>query len=91
MMSRSDARAQRLLHPSGTLRPLARVTATSVLVSDGTSGLRLTAVIRKALTGADEDEKKRFIAALQKHREANSKDIQTNVFKQCVFLSFDSL
>jgi hypothetical protein len=39
-------------------------------------------VIRKALTGADDEEKKRFIAALRKHRDVNAKGLQKNVFKQ---------
>lgn len=44
----------------------------------------LLVVIRKALTGADDEEKKRFVAALLQSRAGNAQDLQKNVFKQCV-------
>jgi hypothetical protein len=32
--------------------------------------------------GADKEEKKRFIAALQKQKDVSASDLQKNVFKQ---------
>lgn len=40
--------------------------------------------IRRHLTGADADERKRFIAALQRFKQGNQREMQRNVFKQYV-------
>lgn len=44
-------------------------------------GLDVNAFLRRTLAGADEDEKKRFRAALMRKKEANAKELQRNVFK----------
>lgn len=42
-------------------------------------GVDVQAFIRKNLSGADEEEKARFIAALQKHKQTNAKEVRTQV------------
>lgn len=44
------------------------------------------AYAKKVLTGADEEEKRRFVAALMREKQANKKELQRTVFKQQVFL-----
>jgi len=46
----------------------------------------LQGFLKRTLTGADEDEVKRFKAALERYKQANAKDLQRNVFKQYVWL-----
>lgn len=43
------------------------------------------AYVKKVLTGADEEEKRRFVAALMREKQANKKELQRTVFKQQVF------
>lgn len=38
--------------------------------------------IRRHLTGADAEERKRFVAALQRFKQNNQREMQRNVFKQ---------
>lgn len=40
--------------------------------------------MRKTLSGADEQEKKRLVAALQRQKEDNAKEMRKTVFKQYV-------
>ncbi|KAK8843984.1 hypothetical protein IAR55_006777 [Kwoniella newhampshirensis] len=47
----------------------------------GKDGFDLAGYVRRTLTGADEDEKKRFRAALMRARQGNAKELQRNVFK----------
>lgn len=47
-------------------------------------GVDVNAFIRRTLTGADEDEVTRFKAALMRQKQSNAKELQRNVFKQCV-------
>ena len=47
-------------------------------------GLDVNAFLRRTLAGADEDEKKRFRAALMRKKEGNAKELQRNVFKKYV-------
>jgi hypothetical protein len=42
--------------------------------------------MRRTLTGADDQEVKRFTAALMRQKERNARDLQRNVFKQCVHM-----
>jgi len=44
----------------------------------------LQGFLKRTLTGADEQEVRRFKAALQKTKQANAKQLQRNVFKQYV-------
>lgn len=39
------------------------------------------AYVKKVLTGADEEEKRRFVAALMREKQANKKELQRTVFK----------
>ena len=48
----------------------------------GKEGFDLQAFLRRSLTGADEEEKTRFKAALMRIKQANAKELQRNVFKQ---------
>lgn len=48
----------------------------------GKEGFDLQAFMRRSLTGADEEEKKRFTAALMRIKQSNAKELQRNVFKQ---------
>ena len=48
----------------------------------GKEGFDLQAFMRRSLTGADEEEKKRFKAALMRIKQSNAKELQRNVFKQ---------
>lgn len=48
----------------------------------GKDGFDLAAYIKRTLTGADEVEKKRFRAALERYKQNNAKEMQRNVFKQ---------
>lgn len=50
----------------------------------GKEGADLHGFIKRALTGADEDEKKRFRAALERYKQKNAKELQRTVFKKCV-------
>lgn len=45
----------------------------------------VNAFVRRALTGADEDEVTRFKAALMRYQQANARELQRSVFKQSVF------
>jgi hypothetical protein len=45
-------------------------------------GADVQSFIRRHLTGADAEEKKRFIAALQRFKQNNQREMQRNVFKQ---------
>ena len=45
-------------------------------------GVDVNAFLKKTLTGADEEEVKRFKVALMRYKEKNGKDLQQNVFKQ---------
>jgi hypothetical protein len=45
-------------------------------------GADIHGFIKRNLTGADEEEVKRFKAALQRHKQQNAKELQRNVFKQ---------
>jgi hypothetical protein len=42
----------------------------------------LQGFMKRSLTGADDEEKKRFRAALERMRQQNQRDLQRNVFKQ---------
>ncbi|RSH95179.1 exocyst complex component exo84 [Saitozyma podzolica] len=44
-------------------------------------GADIHGFIKRHLTGADEEEVKRFKAALQRHKQQNAKELQRNVFK----------
>jgi hypothetical protein len=48
----------------------------------GKDGFDLAAYVKKTLTGADEEEKKRFRAALERYKQQNAKEMQRSVFKQ---------
>lgn len=48
----------------------------------GKEGFDIPAYIKKVLTGADDEEKKRFRAALERYKQQNAKELQRNVFKQ---------
>lgn len=45
-------------------------------------GVDVNAFLKRTLTGADDEEVKRFKAALMRYKEKNGKDLQQNVFKQ---------
>ena len=45
-------------------------------------GFDVQAYLKRTLMGADEDEIKRFKAALQRSKQANAKELKRNVFKQ---------
>lgn len=47
-------------------------------------GVDVNAYLKRTLTGADDEEVKRFKAALMRYKEKNAKDLQQNVFKQYV-------
>lgn len=53
----------------------------------GKDGFDLNDFMRRTLTGADEEEVKRFKAALMRQKDRNGADLQRNVFKQYVVLS----
>ncbi|WRT69149.1 uncharacterized protein IL334_006133 [Kwoniella shivajii] len=44
-------------------------------------GFDIQDYLRRTLTGADEDEKKRFKAALMREKQGNKKELQKNVFR----------
>lgn len=48
----------------------------------GKDGFDMAAYIKRTLTGADEEEKKRFRAALERYKQQNAKEMQRSVFKQ---------
>lgn len=48
----------------------------------GKDGVDVQGFLKRTLTGADEEEVKRFTAALQRSKQANAKELQRNVFKQ---------
>lgn len=45
----------------------------------------IQAYAKQVLTGADEGEKRRFVAALMREKQSNKKELQKTVFKQQVF------
>ena len=47
----------------------------------------LQAFLKRTLTGADDEEVRRFKAALERSKQSNAKELQRNVFKQCVLES----
>ena len=48
----------------------------------GSEGFDLQGFLGRTLAGADEDEIQRFMAALQRSKQINAKELQRNVFKQ---------
>jgi t-SNARE complex subunit (syntaxin) len=47
-------------------------------------GVDINGFIKRTLTGADEEEVKRFKAALQRYKQQTAKELQRSVFKQYV-------
>ncbi|WVQ84675.1 hypothetical protein IAT38_006830 [Cryptococcus sp. DSM 104549] len=47
----------------------------------GKEGFDLAGYVKRVLTGADEEEKKRFRAALMREQQTNKKELQRSVFK----------
>lgn len=48
----------------------------------GSEGMDVQAYLKRTLTGADDDEIKRFKAALMRFKQQNAKELKRSVFKQ---------